>query len=1174
MTDKDMENSDESTEKEREQEPPTPISRRKFLGIGFAGFGSAALFFSGGFNLSYLNAIQDIDNPLAYYPSRDWEKVYRNQYRYDDTFTYICSPNCTHECRMRGFLRNGVLIRTEQNYDNHKIKDLYGNKCTYAWNPRGCSNGFTFHRRVYGSYRLKYPLVRKGWKQWADDGFPYLTPQEKTKYKFTARGHDVLERVSWDQVKEYIAKTILHIAETYSGPEGEKRLVEQGYPKEMLLHWEGAGTRAIKLRGGMGLLGVIGKYGAYRFSNTLALVDSHVRKVDAKDAKGGRNWSNYTWHGDQAPGFPFVHGLQASDVDLSDMRYSKLHISIGKNLVENKRADNHFAAEVMERGGKLVVISPEYSPSSSKADYWITIRPETDAALLLAVTRIMMENRWYDEHFVKEFTDFPLLIRKDTLKRLKPEDIIPGYKGQLAEDGPSYHKFGLKKEQYEKLGDYTVYDRHSNRVQPVTRDDVGKSLLKKNLDPVLEWEGKIKGVDGKEIEVCTIFWAYKNVHLKDYDLDTVAEITHSPKEGIERLAKDIATMAPVSIHIGEGLNHWFHATETNRAAYLPLLLTGNIGKPGAGCHTWAGNYKSGLFQGDHEVGPGFKGWVAEDPFEVNLNPAAKAKDLKVHAYARGEEPAYWNSDDRPLIVDTPKHGRKVFTGKTHMPTPTKMIWHTNVNLLNNAKHHYEMIKNVNPNIELIISQDIEMTATCEYADIVLPANSWVEQQTHELTASCSNPFLQIWKGGIKPVFESKDDVVIFAEVAKTLGELLHDNRFADYWKFALEGRTDVYIDRLLDGSNTTRNATHGYTTKDIMDGKYGEPGSALMLFRTYPRVPFYEQVKDSLPFYTPTGRLQAYNDEPEVIEYGENFIVHREGPEATPYLPNVIVSSNPLIRPEDYGISLEATDAEERQVRNIKMPWGKVKNTKNFLWEKGFQFYCLTPKTRHATHSSWQVTDWQFIFNNPFGDPYRLDKRQPGVGEHTMYMNPQAAKDLGIDDGDYVHVDADPQNRPYRGWSPEDPFYKVARLKLRLRYNPSYPYSVVMMKHGAWMATEKSVLAHETRPDGRALSEDTGYQASFRYGSQQSLTYGWMMPMHQLDSLFHKAKAKMEFLFGFEEDNHAINTVPKETLVRITLAEKGGMDGKGTLEEVRTGYTPANENEFMKQYLKGDIVKT
>ncbi|MFQ6616539.1 MAG: molybdopterin-dependent oxidoreductase [Fidelibacterota bacterium] len=582
----------------------------------------------------------------------------------------------------------------------------------------------------------------------------------------------------------------------------------------------------------------------------------------------------------------------------------------------------------------------------------------------------------------------------------------------------------------------------------------------------------------------------------------------------------------------------------------------------------AASLQAGLFQGSDRVGPGVKAWVAEDPFEPNLDPEARARDLKIRGYARGEEPAYWNDDDRPLIVETPKYGRKVFTGTSHMPTPTKMLWHTNVNLLNNAKYVYEMVKNVNPSIDLIISQDIEMTATCEYADVVLPANSWAEQQSYELTASCSNPFLQIWNGGLEPVFDSRDDVLIFAQVAARLGEILGDHRFSDTWKFALEGKTGVYIDRLLDGSNTT----HGYTTWDIMAGKYGEPGAALMLFRTYPRIPFYEQIKESTPFFTPTGRIQAYNDEPEVIEYGENFVVHREGPEATPYLPNVIVSTSPLVRPDDYGIPLSATGANERQVRNLKMGWKDVKKTENFLWKEGFEFYCLTPKTRHATHSSWQVTDWQFIWNNPFGDPYRLDRRQPGVGEHTLYMNPKAAEDLGIEDGDYVYVDADPRNRPYKGWKEDDPFYKVARLKLRLRYNPSYPYHVVMMKHGAWMATEKSVQAHETRPDGRAQSADTGYQASFRYGSHQSITYAWQMPMQQLDSLFHKAKAKMGFLFGYESDNHAINTTPKETLVRVAFAEKGGVGGKGIWAPATTGHTPAHESDFMKAYLAGDLL--
>jgi nitrate reductase alpha subunit len=504
-----------------------------------------------------------------------------------------------------------------------------------------------------------------------------------------------------------------------------------------------------------------------------------------------------------------------------------------------------------------------------------------------------------------------------------------------------------------------------------------------------------------------------------------------------------------------------------------------------------------------------------------------------------------------------------------MPTPTKALFFNNVNLINNAKHAYEMIKNVDPNIEMIISSDIEMTASIEYADFGLPANSWMEFEGLEITASCSNPFLQIWKGGIKPLYDSRDDVVILAKIAERMGELIGDKRFSEYWKFILEGKRGIYIQRLLDSSITTR----GYKLSDIMKGKYGEPGAALLLFRTYPRNPFFEQITDSIPFYTDTGRLNAYCDIPEAIEYGENFVVHREGPEGTPYLPNVIVSSNPYIRPDDYGIPPDAMHWDERTVRNIKMPWHEVKNTKNPLWQKGYKFYCLTPKSRHRVHSQWSVTDWHLIWDSNFGDPYRMDKRSPGIGEHQLHINPDAAKDLGINDGDYVYVDANPMDRPYIGWKPDDPFYRVARLMLRTKYNHAYPYNVVMMKHAPFIATERSVRAHETRSDGRALSAGTGYQSNFRYGSQQSITRNWHMPMHQTDSLFHKSKAYMSFLFGGEADNHALNTVPKETLVKITKAEDGGIGGKGIWEPAKSGFTPASENALMKRYLDGKFVE-
>jgi nitrate reductase alpha subunit len=1139
------------------------LSRRDFIKrSGAAAAGAYAVTI---LPLKFLQAKETVDNPLAFYPNRDWEHLYRDQYKYDSSFYWICAPNDTHNCRASAYVRNGVVVRMGDQYDIGKTADLYGNKASWNWGTRQCGKGYTFHRIVYGPHRLKHPIVRKGWKEWADAGFPHLTRELKEKYKFASRGTDEFLKISWDEAFEYMATSLQAIARRYSGEDGAKLLKEQGYPQEMIEDMGGAGTRTIKMRGGMGLLGVIGKYGMYRLCNSLALLDHHIRGVDHEHARAGRTWSNYTWHGDQAPGHPWVHGLQNCECDFNDLRFSKLIIMNGKNLVENKLVDSHWFIETMERGGKIVVIAPEYGPPSTKADYWIPIRPETDAALWLGVTKLMMDNGWYDVDFVKRFTDFPLLVRTDNLKRLRAAEVFPNYKSDLPPDGPSFKVQGLKKEQHEKLGDFVVWD---NGPKAINRDDIGETIAKKGINPTLDGTFKVKLVDGSEVEVMTLWEMYKT-HLRDYDLDSVAEITNAPKNLIEQLAKDIATIQPAAIHQGEGINHWFHATESNRAAYLPMMLTGNIGKPGTGVHGWAGNYKSALFQGSALTGPGFKGWVAEDPFDADLDENTHGSKIHAHAYFKDEEPAYWDHGDVPLIVDTPKEGRKCFTGKTHMPTPTKAIFFNNVNLINNAKWAYGVIKNVNPNVELIVSYDIQMTASIQHADFGLPANSWIEFEDLEITASCSNPFLQIWKGGIKPLYDSKDDLAIHAGIARALAKVTGDKRFEDYFKFENEGKRQVYIQRLLDSCTTTT----GYKVDDILAGKYGVPGQALMLFRTYPRIPFWEQVKDNYPFYTDTGRLHAYSDDPTALDCGENFIVHREGPEATPYLPNVIVSRNPWIRPNDYGLPLSAEHWDERSVRNVKMGWADVKGTKNFLWEKGFQFYCLTPKSRHRVHSTWSNVDWHLIWDSNFGDPHRLDKRAPNVGEHQIHMNPQAARDLGINDGDYVYVDANPADRPYIGAKPDDPFYKVARLMLRVTYNPSYPYNVVMMKHGTYIATEKTVKAQQTRPDGMALTDD-GYLANFRFGSQQSITRNWHMPMHQTDTLFHKQKTSMTYIFGGEADNHAINTVPKETLVRITKAEDGGLGGKGQWKPGATGMSPGGEDETMKKYLEGGFIET
>ncbi|MEX1134647.1 MAG: molybdopterin-dependent oxidoreductase [Acidimicrobiia bacterium] len=1146
----------------------TEVSRRRFIQLA-SGAGLAALTGVLELKLIALEAFPGIDNPLLTYPNRGWEAIYRDQYAYDDSFTVICAPNDTHMCRLRAFTRNGVVIRLEQNYDGGNYGDPQGNQSTVHWNPRGCLKGYTLHRRVYGPYRLRFPMVRRGWKEWADDGFPSLSdePDLRATYQFDDRGNDTFVRLNWDEVDGYLARGLEAIARTYSGDEGRRRLLEaDGYEPEMLEFWEGSGVRTMKFGSSLPVHGVAGKFGLIRFANMLALLDASVRGVGPAEAKGARDWSEYTWRGDQAPGFPFVHGLQATEVDLNDLRHSRLLIQVGKNLVENKMPESHWFQEIIERGGKIVSIVPEYGPQASKSDYWIPVRAGlSDTAIFLYLARELIERRLYDEGFVKQFTDLPLLVRLDTLQRLRADELFADHVPLVQPEGPSFSVHGMTADQYEIIGDRVLREVSGN-FRAVGREDVGARMEALGIDPELDWRGVVGLADGSEVEVATVLSLYHE-HLADYDLDTVAEITGSPASLLERLLEDVATIRPMSIQVGEGVNHYFHATLHNRATYLVAMLTGQVGIPGSGVSTWAGNYKGGIFHAAPWFGPGVGGYVNEDPFHPLLDETSRYDFNNTHHYIHGEETSYWGYGDRPLIVDTPAEGRKVFTGRSHMPTPTKVLWYNNANLINQAKWAYHLIKEVNPKVDLIVDQQIEWTGSAEFADVIVPANSWLEFETVEMGGSCSNPFLQLWKGGIPPLYDSRDDVAIFAGVARALTGLSGDGRFADYFAFASEGRPEVYLDRVLAASFTTE----GYTVADIMEGRYGEPGGALMQYRTYPRIPFWEQIHDSLPFYTDTGRMNAYCDLPEAIDYGENLIVHREAVEATPYLPNVIVSSSPWLRPKDYGIPLDDLDADRRQVRNVKMPWSEVRRTVNPLFEQGFRFLCLTPKSRHSVHSSWAVTDWHWIWNSNFGDPHRAENRMPGVGDAQLHMNPVDARALGVENGDWVWIDANPADRPYVGASPDDPFYECARLMARVSFNHSYPQGVTMIKHAFNMATPRTVRASQSRADGRALSE-TGYQASFRHGSQQSLTRGWAPPMHQTDTLFHKRAAGMGFIFGFDVDNHAINTVPKETLVRITLAEAGGLGGEGIWSGATTGKSPGAETRSMQDYLAGRLV--
>ena len=100
----------------------------------------------------------------------------------------------------------------------------------------------------------------------------------------------------------------------------------------------------------------------------------------------------------------------------------------------------HATATVagLKRGMKLIVIDPRNVGLANKADVWLRVRPGTDGALALGLANIMIERGWYDQEFVRAWSNGPLLVRSDTDRLLKAEDLVSA---QAAQDNllPGIH---------------------------------------------------------------------------------------------------------------------------------------------------------------------------------------------------------------------------------------------------------------------------------------------------------------------------------------------------------------------------------------------------------------------------------------------------------------------------------------------------------------------------------------------------------------------------------------------------------------------------------------------------------------------------------------------------------------------------------------------------------------
>ncbi len=1149
-----------------EQTPPP--SRRTFLyQLALAGAGAATC------GQWAVGTVQDlvplaVDNPLSGYPNRDWEKHYRNLYASDSTFTFLCAPNDTHNCLLNAHVKNGVVTRISPTYGFSKATDLEGNRASARWEPRVCQKGLALVRRFYGDRRCKRPLLRKGFKQWVDDGFPRDPETGTVDYdKYLQRGKDAWVAVTWDEAFEYSARALKNIAETYNGREGQQRLIAQGFDPLMAAATEGAGVQVLKFRGGMQALGATRIMAQYRLANSMALLDSHLRGVGPEAAIGARGWDNYTWHTDLPPGHPMVTGQQTSDFDLCNVEHSDLILCWGINWICTKMPDSHWLTEARMKGSTVVVIACEYSATTSKADQAFIVRPGTTPALALGLAQVIIAEKLYDRRFVLAHTDLPLLVRMDTGKMLQASDVFADYQLAALSNGlvilpdgqrppPPYQQpHALVSEKRRSAwGDYVCWDQARNGLAVVTRDQVGKFFFASGIEPALEGTFQVTLANGQTVACRTVFDVTREMLDGSYTPEQVEKLTWAPADAIRKLARQIAAHPEkTSFVMGMGPNQFFNNDLKDRTVFLVAALTRNVGFIGGNVGSYAGNYRVGFFSGATQ-------YNTENPFDLELDPTKPARPRR---YFRPESVHYFNHGDTIL-----RYGEAVLTGKTHIPTPTKAIHVSNSNsLIGNAKGHYETVVNTLRRVEFVAINEWWWTASCEYCDVVFPVDSWAEFKYPDLTISVTNPFLYVFPETPLPrIHDTRSDVEVAAGLGRALAQLTGDRRLADMWHFVNQGTVRPYLQRILDFSNTMR----GYTIEDL-EAKANQGIPALLQTRTYPKYVGFEQSNEDRPWYTRTGRLEFYRDEPEFIDAGENLVLHREPIDSTFYEPNVIVARpHPLLRPkspEDYGAARRDLSGDARQARNVILTVDELLRTQHPLMKYGYNLIFHTPKYRHGAHTTPTDVDIIAVWFGPFGDMNRADRRMPMVSEMYVDIHPLDAKGLGIEDGDYVWIDADPKDRPFHGWENNPEWYQVARLMCRARYYPGTPRGVTRMWHNAHGATYGTVYGASVHPTGLAESPLSKYKAMFRSGSHQSCTRGFIKPTHMTDTLFVKEQFTQEMAQGFVPDVHCPTGAPRESIVRITRAEPGGINGRGLWRPAALGLRPTYESPVMKRYL-------
>ena len=109
---------------------------------------------------------------------------------------------------------------------------------------------------------------------------------------------------------------------------------------------------------------------------------------------------------------------QAYDRPCPDHANAPFILLISAHL-ESGHYFNPHAQRIIEgkmNGAKLAVMDPRLSNTASMADYWMPTRPGTEAAVLLAMAQVILNEELYDAEFLRRWVNWEVVLEGDFIR--------------------------------------------------------------------------------------------------------------------------------------------------------------------------------------------------------------------------------------------------------------------------------------------------------------------------------------------------------------------------------------------------------------------------------------------------------------------------------------------------------------------------------------------------------------------------------------------------------------------------------------------------------------------------------------------------------------------------------------------------------------------------------------